>query len=256
VSETTFTGERLHRGDDLFAVDLARHEAAYAFARPHATRGRILDLGCGSGYGTRALVGSADMVVGLDRVRPDVASRSDGTNFLRAELPGLPLSPRAFDLIVSFQVIEHFEDPTDYVDALSDPLREDGLAIVTTPNLLMSDGVNPYHVHEYLADELAECLGHRFGEVEMLGVGASALTRAHFEARSRRIRRVMRLDPLGLRDHLPRPLIEWLFARFALLVRRRTSAAELAPEVSVDDFPVGPVDDGCLDLLALCRHPR
>jgi hypothetical protein len=90
----------------------------------------------------------------------------------------------------------------------------------------------------------------------MLGVGASALTRAHFEERSRRIRRVMRLDPLGLRDLLPRPWIEWLFARFALLVRRRTRAAGLAPEVSVDDFPVGPVDDRCLDLLALCRHPR
>ena len=256
MSDTTFTGERLHRGDDLFAVDLARHEAAYAFAGPRAAGGRILDLGCGSGYGTRALVGSADLVVGLDRVRPDAASRSRGTSFLRAELPDLPLRPRTFDLIVSFQVIEHFEDPTDYVDALSDPLRGDGLAILTTPNVLMSDGVNPYHAHEYLADELAGCLGRRFADVEMLGVGASDPARAYLEARSHRIRRVMRLDPLGLRNRLPRPLIEWLFARFALLVRRRTRAAGLAPEVDVGDFPVGPVDDRCLDLLALCRRPR
>ena len=256
MSDTTFTGERLHRGDDLFAVDLARHEAAYAFAGPHATCGRVLDLGCGSGYGTRALVGSAVLVVGLDRVPPDAASRSGGASFLRAELPDLPLRRRAFDLIVSFQVIEHFEDPTDYVDALSDLLREEGLAIVTTPNMPMSDLVNPYHMHEYRADELADCLGRRFGNVEMLGIGASAPARAYLEARSHRIRRVMRLDPFRLRDRLPRPMIEWLFARFALLVRRRTRAAGLSPDVGVRDFPVGPADDRCFDLLALCRRPR
>ena len=73
---------------------------------------------------------------------------------LRLNLNHLPLAGRSFDLVVSFQVIEHLEDPTRYVDAIADLLRADGLALVTTPNLLMSDGVNPYHVHEYEADEL------------------------------------------------------------------------------------------------------
>ena len=49
-----FTGERLHAGDALFAVDLARHEAAYRIAQEIAQArigsGRVLDLGCGSGY--------------------------------------------------------------------------------------------------------------------------------------------------------------------------------------------------------------
>jgi hypothetical protein len=71
-------------------------------------------------------------------------------------------------------------------------------------------------------------------------------------ARSARIRRIMRLDPLGLRNALPRSLVEWLFARFAVLVRRNTARDDGAPDATWRDFPVGPADTRCLDLLALC----
>ena len=127
-------------------------------------------------------------------------------------------------------------------------------ALVTTPNRLMSDGVNPYHVHEYVAEELASCLGRRFGDVEVQGIGATAPVRTYMEQRSARIRRIMKLDPLGLRDRLPRRLVEWLFASFALLVRSQTLSG--TPDVSWRDFPVGPADGDCLDLLAVCRRPR
>ena len=74
---------------------------------------------------------------------------------------------------------------------------------------------------------------------------------------ARIIRRIVKLDPLGLRDRLPRPLVEWLFAQFALLVRRPSrGGAGGEAEVTWRDFPVGPPADDCLDLLALCRRPR
>jgi hypothetical protein len=130
------------------------------------------------------------------------------------------------------------------------------VALITTPNLLSSDRVNPYHVHEYLADELAERLRPRFGTVEMRGVGATDPVRRVLEARSQRIRRIMRLDPLRLRERLPRGLVEWLFARLAVLVRSRAKPPDAADEISWRDFPVGPADDRCLDLLAICRHPH
>jgi hypothetical protein len=108
-----------------------------------------------------------------------------------------------------------------------------------------------------VAGELTRVLAEHFAEVEMRGVGTSDRVRRHLEARSRRIRRIVRLDPLRLRERLPRSWIEWLFARFAVLVRRRGGAAEeeLA-DVDWLDYPVGPADDGCLDLLAVCRRPR
>lgn len=256
MSDVPFTGERLHEGSELFAVDLARHRAAYEWARARADGGPVLDLGCGSGHGAALLARAGLPVVGLDRVPPDRAQRAAGAAFVCADLAGLPLRPGRFPLVVSFQVIEHLEDPRPYLEALAACVRRDGEVVITTPNRLTSDGVNPYHVHEYEAGELAECLRRRFAEVEVRGVGASEPVRRTLEARSRRIRRIVRLDPLRLRERLPRPLVEWLFARLAVLVRRGTRAGEGAPEATWRDFPVGPADPDCLDLLAVCRRPR
>jgi SAM-dependent methyltransferase len=253
--DVAFTGERLHAGDALFAVDLARHEAAYRLARGHCGQGRVLDLGCGSGYGTAALAREHARVVGLDRIRPDAGARGRA-HFVRADLRGIPLAPGSFELVVSFQVIEHLEDPSFYLAAIAALLAPGGTALITTPNVLTSDGVNPYHVHEYAAGELEQTLRRHFDEVELRGVGANESVRAYLAARSARIRRIMRLDPLGLRRLLPRAALEWLFARFALLVRRRTGGDEGAPDADWRDFPVGPADARCLDLLAVCRQPR
>lgn len=249
-----FTGERLHEGDALFAIDMARHQAAYAFARSRIRAGRVLDLGSGSGHGAAQLATAGATAVGVDRVAPDAASRGAGAHFVRADLRGLPFPDACFDLIVSFQVVEHLEDPSEYLEAIARLSTRDGLAILTTPNLLMSDRVNPYHVHEYRADELTERLREYFEEVEMYGVGMSDAVRAHLAERSRRIRRIVRLDPLRLREQLPAALVHSLFARFAVLVRRRGSAT--APQASWRDFPIGAASDDCIDLLALCRRAR
>ena len=79
---------------------------------------------------------------------------------------------------------------------------------------------------------------------------------AYLSARSHRIRRIMRLDPLDLRNLLPSAVVEWLFARFAVLVRRQTGDADGPPDATTADFPIGPADDRCLDLLVICRGPR
>jgi SAM-dependent methyltransferase len=215
----------------------------------------VLDLGCGSGYGAASLARAHPRVVGLDRIRPDRRSRGGGARFVRARLEGIPFARRSFALIVSFQVIEHLEDPTLYLDAIAGLLAEGGVALITTPNRRMSDQVNPFHVHEYEADELAARLRRRFRSVELHGIGASQPVRRYLEQRSRRIGRIMRLDPLRLRDRVPRPIVEWLFARFALLVRRQTQASDGTPAVSWRDFPLGPADERCLDLFAVCRDP-
>jgi SAM-dependent methyltransferase len=258
VKTRRFTGERLHAGDELFAVDLARHQAAYVYARAQVRAGRALDLGSGSGHGTSELVGAGASVVGVDRVAPDAASRAmaEGAHFARADLRSLPFRDATFELIASFQVIEHLEDPSDYLDAIARLLKPDGLAILTTPNLKMSDGVNPYHVHEYLPDDLAARLEGYFEEVEMRGVGMTDAVRSHMAARSRRIRRILRIDPLRLRERLPLGLSQTLFSWCAMLVRLGSRSAPATPEADWRQFPIGRASDDCLDLLALCRRPR
>jgi hypothetical protein len=144
-----------------------------------------------------------------------------------------------------------------YLRAIGELLAPRGTALLSTPNRQLSDGVNPYHVREYLGGELGDLLARHFAEVEMFSVGTSEPVRDHLAARSRRIRAVMRLDPLRLRDRLPRAWVETLFAWGARLVRRAGARAEGAPDATWRDFPVGPADDATsLDWLAVCRGAR
>jgi SAM-dependent methyltransferase len=262
VSQVSLTGERLDDDHALYGPDLARHRAAYLYAsasiRAHRSDGRhrTLDLGCGNGYGSAELSDAGGRVVAVDRITPDSRHRRESLQYVRADLAGLPLAARSFDLVVSFQVIEHLEDPTAYLEAIAASTRLDGVALVTTPNILQSDGVNPFHVHEYEAGELYRLLKTNFQKVEMLGVGMSESAARYQADRLRRIRRIMKLDPFHLRNWLPRSWIDWLFARFSILVRRGIQQGDGLPDLSVEDFPVGPADDDCLDLLAVCRDPR
>lgn len=256
MSRVLFTGERLHEGDELFAVDLARHHAAYEYAKTRMGAGPVLDLGSGSGYGTASLAGMGPTVIGVDRIEPDDKNRTSGARFLRADIAALPLAERRFSLVASFQVIEHLVDPEPYLSAIARFVREDGLAILTTPNLLMSDGVNPYHVHEYRGEELALRLAPHFHDVEVWGVGMSPPIRTYMTERSQRIQKIMRLDPFRLRDRLPQGFIEKLFAAGALLVRRQSAGADGTPPATPEDFPIEPLRDDAIDLLAVCRRPR
>jgi len=256
VSATRLTGERLDAGSQLYAADLARHRVAYRFAEAQLGTGRVLDLGCGTGYGSAELAAHQARVIGMDRVAPAADPRGSGARFVRGDLRGLPFAGASFDLVVSFQVIEHLLDPTGYLREIARVLRPVGTLLLTTPNLLQSERENPYHVHEYEAKELSAALSRSFGRVEMLGVAAVGPA-ARFQAeRLRRIQRITRLDPLGLRRRLPRALVEWLFARLSLMVRltaRRDAAIETVRE---EHFPIGPADGACLDLLAVCHEPR
>ncbi|MCH7599918.1 MAG: class I SAM-dependent methyltransferase [Myxococcales bacterium] len=290
MSQVAFTGERLHAGSSLFGVDLARHRAPYLYALDYANSGanseansgansssdsrtspgaalsvgfgprkreetpRVLDLGCGSGYGTAELADALPRVVGLDRITHDAKNSRDNIDWLRADLRANPLAPGSFNLIVSFQVIEHLDDPQVYLESIARLLAPGGTAIITTPNILTSDKINPYHVHEYESEELRACLAPYFDEVVMQGVGLSKAVRPYFDARLERIAKIMRIDPLGIRNLLPKAWVAWLFAKGALWVRRSIrNSDDGLPNAYVGDFPIAPANPADIDLLAVCR---
>jgi 2-polyprenyl-3-methyl-5-hydroxy-6-metoxy-1,4-benzoquinol methylase len=252
----TLTGERLDDDHELFGPDLARHRSAYQYAIDQLGSGLTLDLGCGNGYGSAELSDAGARVVALDRIAPDAHHRRASLQYIRADLAGVPLAPQRFDLVVSFQVIEHLDDPTAYLEAIADSMQPNATALITTPNILQSDGVNPFHIHEYEASELCRLLENAFEHVEMLGVGMSPKASRYQADRLQRIRRIMKLDPFGIRNLLPRVWVDWFFARFSILVRRGIQKGDGLPELTIKDFPVARADDKSLDLLAICRGPR
>ena len=240
-----YTGERLAADDPRFRPDLARHFAAYELVGPLVAGQRVLEAGCGEGYGAAILARHAAHVVGADydetaiglaqlrHAAPHVEFRAIDLRELAEHAPG------TFDTVTNFQVLEHLVDPTPFLRAAAACLRPGGRLILTTPNRLASVSENPFHVHEYVADELRDLIGRFFARVEMQGIVGTERVYAFEAARGARVRRILRLDPLGLRRLLPRSIVEFAFSRLALLVRSQV-ARDSADVVALEpgDFRV------------------
>ena len=249
----SFTGERLPGVDGDFAVDRERHLAAYRFARAHAAGRAVLDAGCGEGYGTALLAEAAARVVGIDRpeaVRVATARhRAPRLEFRAHDLERLGALGERFDLVVSFQVIEHVRDPVGFLRTLA---GLGGALVVSTPNRLMSVSENPYHLREWTAAELLALAAPVVPGVRILGVHGSARVLAWERARGEEVRRLLGWDPLGLRRLVPAAIARRAFPPLARLVRRRLARGDRGAGVGPADFTIGPDHlDTALDLVVV-----
>src|SRR3954447_22162510 len=132
-----FTGERLIP-EDADPQLLAEHVACYRFAAraAGAAAGRVLDLGCGTGYGSAILAaGGARGVVGVDRSPSAIAhaAAQHPGRYVIADAGALPFADAAFDLVVALELIEHLVRPEVLVGEMRRVLAADGTAIVSTP---------------------------------------------------------------------------------------------------------------------------
>jgi 2-polyprenyl-3-methyl-5-hydroxy-6-metoxy-1,4-benzoquinol methylase len=253
-----YTGERPIRSDD-FHYDEARHLAPYRYAAKLAQGLRVLDGGCGEGFGTQTLAALAAQVVGLDYSAEVVeACRKAWTHpnlsFQHTDLSRPEEGSERFDLVLSFQVIEHMRDEIPFLEGLKKRIRPGGRLLLTTPNRLKSFSENPYHVREYTAPELRALLGRVFRKVTLSGIHGNQKVLEFDRARARSARRILKLDPLGIRKKLPRWLVTFAFAKLSIFVRRRAAASAGGARIEPEDFYVSPERlDDALDLLALCE---
>lgn len=178
------------------------HLKAYEVAMGLAAGLDVLDVGCNTGYGTILLADVGRRVVGVDvSARAIQAAREaapDGRpEFLAIDGLSLPFADASFDLVTSFQVIEHVREPTPYLREIARVLRPGGTVVLTTPNAAtrLDPGMppwNPFHVREYLAGELKTELRIVFPTVRVQGMfGTPTLYEAELarvNATRRRIR--------------------------------------------------------------------
>jgi ubiquinone/menaquinone biosynthesis C-methylase UbiE len=175
---TEFTGERVIPGqvnDDLWA----EHVARYAFAAPFTFGARVLDAGCGTGYGAAELARRAWNVTAFDIAPDAIAFARDhltapNLRYVRASATAMPFASATFDVITAFEVIEHLADWRGLLDEARRVLAPGGLFLVSTPNRLYyaesraQNGPNPYHTHEFDFDEFRAALAEFFPHVKIL----------------------------------------------------------------------------------------
>ena len=165
------TGERMvpefHKGGLIYAEHYTRYLAAQDLARGKV----VLDIASGSGYGTKMLAQTASKVYGVD-INKDAVKYSQ-KNFGASNIEykvgdgvSIPLEDNSVDLVVTFETIEHIEDYKQFLDEVKRVLKNDGLAIVSTPNDLEFAEGNHFHVHEFTEGELLALLRKDFKYVD------------------------------------------------------------------------------------------
>ncbi|HKA66579.1 MAG TPA: class I SAM-dependent methyltransferase [Solirubrobacterales bacterium] len=164
-----------------------RHLVVYEWIAARTGGLRVLDMACGEGYGSDVLAASAASVVGVD-ANPE-AHEHARLRYARANLRFERDLVESFaepcDAVVFLQTIEHVRDAGAILEHFKSMLAPGGVAFVSTPNLLTlappraEKSGNPWHLHEYRAEEFRRLCEEHFARVELLGVFHARKLRAH-----------------------------------------------------------------------------
>jgi SAM-dependent methyltransferase len=257
--------ERAVPGNSEWAELAAPHVARYLFAADFARHGRVLDAAGGSGYGARILrCGGAAEVLGVDLDPQAVADARQhfggaGIEFIVDDCQQLARVSGRFDLVCSFETIEHLPQPEQFLAAAAMRLAPGGVLLCSTPDRDVSppfvDGRprNPFHFHEWRREEFRGLLAPYFSEIEIRVQVRSTALAARQEALAALRQGLLWSNPPAI----------WLWRKLPFFSRRPRPWKKLAglaagspgdyPIVSLDLAPI--LGTSCFHV-AICRGPR
>ena len=124
------------------------HKYARALCRQAKPQAAILDVGCGVGQVVRDLSSWGFQASGIDVSQTSIDLALEHSLSCRVyDGKTIPLANDSFDAVGAFNVLEHVEDPTSFLDEMNRVLRPGGTMIVSSPNFLRVIGWRDYHPH-------------------------------------------------------------------------------------------------------------
>lgn len=179
-TEIEFTGERVVPGktpDDIYLEHMNR----YVFAAICAHDKTVLDVACGTGYGVHYLVKrGARRAIGVDislealNYAQDKFGQDSGVGFVCADGTRLPYVDHVFDVVISFETIEHIRRYRRFLSECRRVLKKNGLFICSTPNRRVfspniDKPLNPFHFKEFWPEEFHRLLSRYFVDITLYG---------------------------------------------------------------------------------------
>lgn len=175
-SSLEFTGER-------FTPECVRemayeHWHRYAWAAAVVAGKDVLDAACGEGYGSHLMAAHARSVAGLDIGEEAIAHarehyQRDNLSFVRGSATELPWPDDQFDVVVSFETLEHLAEQEQLLAEFRRVLRPEGYLLISSPDKkTYSDETgyqNPFHVRELYRNELETLISGIFPAWRLYG---------------------------------------------------------------------------------------
>jgi SAM-dependent methyltransferase len=231
---------------------------AYIIAERYV-KGDVLEVGCGEGRGLDIIIPKSKTFTAVDKIDPviqELQRKYPASTFKSMNLPPFTgLADNSFDTVVSFQVIEHIEEDELFLAEIKRVLKPGGMALLTTPNRKMSLTRNPWHIREYLPDELRALAEPIFSEVKLKGISGNAKVMAYYEQNKRSVERITRFDVLKLQYRLPAALLKIPYEIMNRWNRNRLHAGNdsLVNNIHHDDYLVVEDPSDALDLLLMVK---
>lgn len=129
-----WNGERISLGTDTPVPLIQTHLSRYAWAMWFCAGNEVVDIGCGSGYGTWLLSTVSSSVLGIDKCPEAIeeAVGNFGCPFICTTLEQSDIG-KQFDVVVCFEVLEHLPNLDVGMTAISDYMKDDGVALISLP---------------------------------------------------------------------------------------------------------------------------
>jgi 2-polyprenyl-3-methyl-5-hydroxy-6-metoxy-1,4-benzoquinol methylase len=231
---------------------------AYVAAQEYI-KGDVLEVGCGEGRGVEVLISQAKSFTAVDKIQSAIDTlqkKFPNGRFLQMNIPPLDgLKDNTYDVIVSFQVIEHIEDDALYLKEIHRVLKPGGVVLITTPNRKMSLTRNPWHIREYLPAELKALASSFFSKVEMKGITGNAKVMEYYEQNKKSVERFTRWDFLKLQYRLPASVLRIPYEILNRWNRNKLQTTDntLVKSIHHQDYLVVDDANNALDLFLLAR---
>jgi ubiquinone/menaquinone biosynthesis C-methylase UbiE len=164
-----WSGERLETF--IYSRDTIEHLHRYAIAFDFIKGKNILDIASGEGYGSHLMSKIAANVSGVDIDNESVNNankkyKADNLIYIQGSATQIPFEDYEFDVVVSFETIEHLTDHETMISEIKRVLKKDGILIISTPDKKYYSDLrnfnNQFHVKELYKDEFQNLLKKYF----------------------------------------------------------------------------------------------
>lgn len=170
------------QGDDLEYIDIAddcisyyvrcEHLARYIYASEQFRKRKVnyvLDIACGSGYGSVQIAKHVKTVVSVDKTTPMPIYQKSNINYIQCDInnddfiSSIYLKNK-FDAMACFETLEHLNDTYSFLQSLSSIIKNRGLLFISVPNseyektTKTGESNNAFHLHTFRAHDVEKLL--------------------------------------------------------------------------------------------------